>query len=213
MIDVLIPVAKGYITDRAFDLCSLGVEVFGGYGFTKEYPQEQLLRDCKITQIYEGTNSIQAMDLLGRKLGLNNGQAFTDLIREVENTIETVKSSRDLGSLANSLAATLDKLMKTAQALGSAQTSGKVHAAFLNARPFLDVVGDTLLSWMLLWRAGIAEEKLAGKPKKKDVAFYEGQLSSARFFIQTVLPATSGKMDAILNSDTAALDISDASFG
>ncbi|HKK90675.1 MAG TPA: acyl-CoA dehydrogenase family protein, partial [Desulfobacteraceae bacterium] len=74
LIDVLIPVAKGYITDRAFELCSDGIQVFGGYGFTREYPQEQLLRDCKITQIYEGTNGIQAMDLLGRKLGLNKGR-------------------------------------------------------------------------------------------------------------------------------------------
>ncbi|MCG8567882.1 MAG: acyl-CoA dehydrogenase, partial [Desulfobacterales bacterium] len=82
MIDVLIPVAKGYITDRAFDLCSTGVQIFGGYGFTKEYPQEQLLRDCKITQIYEGTNGIQAMDLIGRKLGLNKGQSFMDLMNE-----------------------------------------------------------------------------------------------------------------------------------
>jgi len=83
LIDVLIPVAKGYVTDRAFEMCSHGVQVFGGYGFTKEYPQEQLLRDCKITQIYEGTNGIQAMDLLGRKLGLNKGKAFNDLLDEI----------------------------------------------------------------------------------------------------------------------------------
>ena len=61
-----IPVAKGYVTDRAFDVCSLGVQVYGRYGYVKEYPMEQLLRDCRITQIYEGTNGIQAMDLLGR---------------------------------------------------------------------------------------------------------------------------------------------------
>ena len=75
IIDVLIPVSKGYISDRAWEMCSIGLQVFGGYGYIKEYPQEQLLRDCRITMIYEGTNGIQAMDLLGRKLGMNQGQA------------------------------------------------------------------------------------------------------------------------------------------
>lgn len=76
LIDVLIPIAKGYITDKAFEMCGHGVNIYGGYGYTQEYPQEQLLRDCKITQLYEGTNGIQAMDLIGRKLGLNKGQSF-----------------------------------------------------------------------------------------------------------------------------------------
>ncbi|NNL41545.1 MAG: acyl-CoA dehydrogenase, partial [Desulfobacterales bacterium] len=87
IIDVLIPVAKGYVTDRAFDVCSHGVQIYGGYGYIKEYPAEQLLRDCRITMIYEGTNGIQAMDLLGRKLGLNNGKPIMDLLGEMQHTI------------------------------------------------------------------------------------------------------------------------------
>jgi len=101
LVDVLIPIAKGYVTDRAFELCSQGVQVFGGYGFTKEYPQEQLLRDCKITHIYEGTNGIQAMDLLGRKLTLNKGDAFKTLLSEMENTI--LQAQETEGSFSASL--------------------------------------------------------------------------------------------------------------
>jgi hypothetical protein len=213
IIDVLIPVAKGYITDRAFEMCSQGVEVFGGYGFTKEYPQEQLLRDCKITQIYEGTNGIQAMDLLGRKLGLNKGKAFTDLLAEVQKTIDTARSIEGLTPLAEMLDTTVVKLMETAKALGAVMGAKEIGAAFVQAHPFLDVTGDTLMGWMLLWRATIATQKLADKPKKKDISFYEGQLKSAQFFINSVLPVARGKMEVIMTGDTAALDISDEAFG
>lgn len=213
LIDVLIPIAKGYITDRAFEMCSLGVNVFGGYGFTKEYPQEQLLRDCKITQIYEGTNGIQAMDLLGRKLGLNKGKAFTDLLTQIQNTIAQAKDIETLNPLARIVEDTVEKLMKTAQSIGALASSQDVLKAFAQAHPFLDVTGDTVMSWMLLWRAVIASQKLEGKPKKKDINYYQGQLKSAQFFIHSILPVSCGKMDAILTADSAALEISEASFG
>ena len=70
MLDLITPVIKAYCTDRAFEICSQAVQVYGGYGYTQEYPVEQLLRDIRIASIYEGTNGIQAMDLLGRKLGI-----------------------------------------------------------------------------------------------------------------------------------------------
>jgi alkylation response protein AidB-like acyl-CoA dehydrogenase len=86
IIDLLIPIVKGYITDRAFEICSHAIQVYGGYGYIKEYPLEQLLRDCRITMIYEGTNGIQAMDLLGRKLGMNKGKPIMDLLGEIQKS-------------------------------------------------------------------------------------------------------------------------------
>ncbi|HSL61320.1 MAG TPA: acyl-CoA dehydrogenase [Desulfotignum sp.] len=213
LIDVLIPVAKGYVTDRAFEMCSLGVQVFGGYGFTKEYPQEQLLRDCKITQIYEGTNGIQAMDLLGRKLSLNHGQAFMDLVSEVEKTLAQAKTAPGLASPAATLATTLTHLKQTAGKLAGDVGSRHILTAFAHAHPFLDVFGDTLMGWMLLWRAVTASRKLADNPKKKDTAFYQGQVTGARFFINTVLPVAQAKMAVIQAGDTSALDMAEASFG
>jgi hypothetical protein len=130
LIDVLIPVAKGYVTDRAFELCSMGLQVFGGYGYTREYPQEQLLRDCRITQIYEGTNGIQAMDLLGRKLGLNQGQAFMDLVTEVEQTIGAAKKETELVSLADILETTLNHLKETAGKLAGDLGSKNILTTF-----------------------------------------------------------------------------------
>ncbi len=213
IIDVLIPVVKGYVSDRAFEVCSLGMQVFGGYGYTKEYPQEQLLRDCKITHIYEGTNGIQAMDLLGRKLGLKKGAAFKDHLDEIKGTVANVKEIEGLKDLAIRLEENVAKLSEVAMDLAGKAGSENILNAFANAYPFLDVTGDTIMAWMLLWRAFEASRKLEGKVKKKDQAFYEGQLKSAQFFINSVLPASIGKMNAILLNDTAVTDILESSFG
>ena len=213
LIDVLIPIAKGYVSDRAFEVCSQGVQIFGGYGYTKEYPQEQLLRDCKITHIYEGTNGIQAMDLLGRKLGLNNGQDFSNLLEEIRKVIEEAKKADRLQSLALNTETALDKLQETALHLGKTARSEEMMTAFAHAYAFMEVTGDVVMAWMLLWRAVLAEKKLAGKIKKKDVAFYEGKVNCAQFFINSVLPITLGKAAIILGCDDAVVRISDDAFG
>ncbi len=213
LIDVLIPVAKGYITDRAFEMCSHGIQIFGGYGFTKEFPQEQLLRDCKITQIYEGTNGIQAMDLLARKLFLNKGQSFKNLIDEIQKTIDNAAGMENLKGLASNLDKALGKLKEVAQNIGETLRSENMMNAFANATPFLDVTGDVVMAWMHLWRAVVAIEKLDQKPRKKDLEFYNGLLKSAQFFINTILPVSRGKMDVIIANDTTVNDISEAAFG
>jgi alkylation response protein AidB-like acyl-CoA dehydrogenase len=213
LIDLLIPLAKGYVSDRAFDVCNLGVQVYGGYGYIKEYPMEQLLRDCRITPIYEGTNGIQAMDLLGRKLGLNKGKPIMDLMGEIQTTIAAARKYAKVEAFAGKVEAALNKLGEVALHLGKTAMSPEVMTAFAHAYPFMEVSGDVVMSWLLLWRATTAAEKLEKGAKKKDVAFYEGQLKSTEFFVHCVLPGTLGKMDAILATNGAVVDISEASFG
>jgi alkylation response protein AidB-like acyl-CoA dehydrogenase len=213
MIDLLIPICKGYVTDKCWDVCSLGVQVYGGYGYIREYPQEQLLRDSRILMIYEGTNGIQAMDLLGRKLGLNKGKPIMDLMGEIQKTLAQAKAFESLQPMAASLEAGLNKLGEVAMHLGGKAMSPEVLTAFAHAHPLLEVSGDVVLAWMLLWRATIAAQKLEKGAKKKDVAFYEGQLKSAEFFTQSVLPITQGKMRSILATNSAVIDISEDSFG
>jgi len=213
LIDLLIPIAKGYVTDKSFEVCNHGVQVFGGYGYTREYPQEQLLRDCKITQIYEGTNGIQAMDLVGRKLGLKGGQAFQDLMVEIDQTVEAAGRIPVLQDLAFRVEAGAHKLKAVAHHIGNKLQSEQMPMAFAFACPFMDAAGDTVMAWMLLWRAVVAHDKSAKGAKKKDQAFYDGQLKSAQFFINTQLPVTMGKMEAILSDDDAVLAIAEESFG
>jgi hypothetical protein len=213
IIDLLIPIAKGYVSDRASDVCNLGMQVYGGYGYIKEYPQEQLVRDCRITQIYEGTNGIQAMDLLGRKLGLNKGKPIMDLMGEIQAIIAQAKAHASLKGPAEMLEKALNRLAEVAMHLGATAMSPQVMNAFAFAHPFLEASGDVVAAWMLLWRAVSAQKALDGKAKKKDQFFYEGQIKSAEYFTQCVLPVTMGKMDAIMANCGAAVEIDDKSFG
>lgn len=213
MIDVLIPIAKGYVTDRAFEVCNHGLQIYGGYGYTKDYPMEQLVRDSRITMIYEGTNGIQAMDLLGRKLGLNNGKAVMDLMSEVQKIVTEAKAVPKLDDLAKAVEVAVNKLGETALHMGAKAMSEDILVAFAHAYPFMEISGDVVMAWMLLWRAVIAANALNGGAQKKDKSYYEGQIKSAEFFIHTILPVTIGKMNAVLDSNPAAIEISDVSFG
>jgi len=211
IVDVLIPVAKGYVTDKAFEVCSHGVQVYGGYGYIKDYPVEQLLRDCRIVMIYEGTNGIQAMDLLGRKLGMKGGKPIMDLLGEMQKTIAQAKSVEAVKDLAVKVEEALNKLGEVALHMGQTAMSPKVLNAFAFAHPFMEATGDVVFAWMLLWRATVAATKLEEGAKKKDIAYYEGQLKNIEFFANSILPITHGKMAAILTTNGAAIDISEAS--
>lgn len=211
LIELLTPVAKAYCTDRSFEVCTQGVQVYGGYGFTREYPQEQLLRDCKIASIYEGTNGIQAMDLLGRKLGMKKGKPFMDLLGEMNKTIADAKKIKVLEDMAVKVGSAVNLLGETAMHMGMTAMSEKALDAFAMAHPFLDVTGDVCLAWLELWRAVVAAPKIE-KAKKKDLGFYQGQLKTAEYFINFILPSSMAKMGSLKNNITSIMDMPDAAF-
>lgn len=213
IIDVLTPIAKGYVTDRAFEVCNHGLQVYGGYGYIKDYPLEQLVRDCRLTMIYEGTNGIQAMDLLGRKLGLNKGKPVMDLLGEMQASIAVAREIEGLKEFADLVQEAVDKLGEVGLHMGASAMSPDVMKAFAFAYPFMEVTGDVVMAWMLLWRATVAAQKLEKGARKKDVAFYEGQLKSTEFFVHSILPTTMGKFNAILTTNGAAVEILEDSFG
>jgi hypothetical protein len=213
MVDFLIPIAKGYVTDRACEVCNLGIQVYGGYGYIREYPMEQLLRDCRITPIYEGTNGIQAMDLLGRKLGQDKGQPMMNLLAEIQAVIAAAKAIPRIAPFAEKVEGMINKLAEVAMHMGVSAMSDKVLTAFAFAHPFLEVCGDMVMAWMLLWRGRIAAEKLAAGAKDRDALFYEGQVRSLEFFTHTILPVTFGKMKAILDANSAVVEIPEDAFG
>jgi alkylation response protein AidB-like acyl-CoA dehydrogenase len=213
IVDLLIPIVKGYITDRAFDVCSHAIQIYGGYGYIKDYPLEQLLRDCRITMIYEGTNGIQAMDLLGRKLGMNKGKPIMDLLGEIQKSIARAKTYAALNGFADRVEEAVNQLGEAALHMGKTAMSPQLLNAFAFAHPFMEVCGDVILSWMLLWRASVAAEALEKGARKKDSDFYEGQIKSVEFFCHSILPVTHGKINAILATNGAAVEISEAAFG
>ncbi len=225
LISLLTPVVKSYCTDRGFEATVQAMQVYGGYGYTKDYPVERLMRDSKINSIYEGTNGIQAMDLLARKIGMKKGTVFMSFLGEIQKTIATAKSV-GLNDAAEKLEKSVNRLGEVAMHMGKTAMSPDVKIAFGQACPFLDTMGDVIMAWMLLWRAAIAKpalEKLIGDAqggekaeilkKNKNAAFYDGQLKSANYYINTILPITGGRMDSILAGDPSVAEIDEVSFG
>lgn len=222
LLEILTPIIKAYCTDRGFEACVIGLQVYGGYGYTKEFPLEQLVRDSKINSIYEGTNGIQAMDLLGRKMGMKKGAYFINFLAEIGKTVAAAKQIPALDEDASKLEETVTRLSEVAMHLGKVAMSGKIKESFAFATPFQEVMGDIIMGWMLLWRATIAAPKLEklveGKDraevinKNKDAAFYEGQLKTAEYFIQAILPGTIGKLNAIGETNDAVVAMPEACF-
>uniref|UniRef100_A0A7C4W1Q8 Acyl-CoA dehydrogenase n=1 Tax=Desulfatirhabdium butyrativorans TaxID=340467 RepID=A0A7C4W1Q8_9BACT len=212
-IDLLIPVAKSYATDRAIDVCNLGIQVHGGYGYTSEYPVEQLLRDVRVTAIYEGANGIQAIDFLCRKLQLKDGHIFLEWLEDIRKMATWSNPFPSIRHLPNLLVETVDLLKQTAQKLHDLLFSSQSPSALAFASPFLEAAGDVAMAWMLLWRATLASEALVRATEKRDIAYFHGQILNADFFLRTQLPATMGRLNAIQDGSTAVIDMADESFG
>ncbi len=228
-LELLTPICKAYSSDRAYEVCEQAIQVFGGYGFCGDYPVEQFARDCKITSLYEGTNGIQAIDLLGRKMVMAKGEFFKYMIGQIEKTIESVKHDASLKGHVDLLNRARDGMVKAGRHLLDLMQNMKVQEAFLSATPFLEVAGDVVLGWMHLWQLSIAKKKLdalfekmnAGTDEEKkalirenkDAAFYSGKVHSARFFIFKVLPLVDAKVASIMNDDFSAVEIDDVAFG
>jgi len=213
LFSMLTPVVKDYMAVKGHEVCIQSIQVFGGAGYTKDYLVEQYARDCKITSIYEGTSGIQALDMLGRKLGMKKGAVFMNFLNEIQKTVARAKKIEQTRDLAAKLEAATNRLGEVALHLGKKAMSAEFKVAFAHSLPFLHVIGDAIMAWMLLWRALTAATQLSGKSSKKDTAFYEGQIKTAEFFIGTELPVTLGKMNALADGCAAATQISDDGFG
>ncbi len=224
--EVLTPIVKGYITDRALEVCSHGIQVFGGYGYTKDFPVEQLMRDCRIFMIYEGTNGIQAIDLMGRKLSMSGGRVFDNYLARIKECIAGAEKIKGVDGMAKKVKSAVVKYEKLVDEIRERTRTSSILNAYSFAHPFLEITGDLSMAWMLLWRASAAAPKLLKKigtldvekisskaSRNKDIAFYAGQVQTAKFFIGKLLPAALGKMDAVFEGDTSVEDMPEASFG
>jgi hypothetical protein len=226
LITLLTPLIKAYCAERGHEVCIEAMQVHGGCGYTKDYPVEQLARDCKIASIFEGTDGIQAMDLLGRKLGMKQGRAFSDFMAEMRKKIDQASTIEAIAPLSQAMKAAADQLEQTAKAISGQAASPSYKTAFAFAHPFMMAMGDVIMGWMLLWRAAAAapkldrlatgledEKKQLKSETDKQTAFYHGQIQSARYFINAVMPITLGRLAAVRAGDDAVMAISERGFG
>ncbi|HHO76532.1 MAG TPA: acyl-CoA dehydrogenase, partial [Deltaproteobacteria bacterium] len=204
--EILTPIVKAYSSDVGFKVTELAMQVYGGYGFCSEYPVEQFMRDEKIASIYEGANGIQALDLIGRKLGMKKGAYFMGLLGEMNSTIAKYKDGNGLCDIAADVQNAVNKLGEMGLYFAMCGKEGKFLVPINNAYPFMMMMGKVVSAWFLLWQAGVAQSKLDALAKakgvdvsdkaalaeliktNKDAAFYSGKVYSARFFVKNVLP-------------------------
>lgn len=185
MVALLTPVAKAFLTDRGLDACVMGQQVFGGHGYVREWGQEQLVRDVRITQIYEGTNGIQALDLMGRKVVGSKGRLYELFAEDVGVFIEENSNNAALRPYLEALAASLERLSDVTEHVIN-QSESNPDAVGAASVDYLDLFGLTALGYM--W-AKIVKAALP-RAEGDTSGFYTGKLKSARFYYDRLLPKT-----------------------
>ena len=203
-IDLMIPVIKGWLTELGEEIASLGVQVHGGMGYVEETGAAQYLRDVRIAAIYEGTNGIQAQDLVVRKLGRDGGAAMEALLAEVDVSLEELASGAadELLPIRDALATSLAELRETT-ALLVQQLADTREAAMAAAFDYMMQVGYLMGGWHLARSALVADAKIqAGS----DNPFYPQKLATARFYAENLLPRAAGYARSIGNNNAALLD-------
>jgi hypothetical protein len=176
---------KSFLTDHGFDAANAGVQVFGGHGYIREWGMEQLVRDARITQIYEGTNGIQALDLVGRKLGTGFGRLARRFFHPVSAYIETAGGKPAMAEFVLPMAKSFAKLQQATAWLAQAGIADAEEAGAA-ASDYLRLFALVALAYMWCRMAEIALEKKGGD----EAAFYEAKIANARFFTARVLPET-----------------------
>ena len=213
LLEVLTPIAKSWPSQWCLAANDLAIQVHGGYGYTREYDVEQHYRDNRLNPIHEGTHGIQGLDLLGRKVVMDDGAAFAVLVEEiVATTDEARERGGDLAEDAAAVRAAVDRLAVVTQKVWAA---GDVTLSLANSSTYLEATGHVVVAWIWLQQALAAAGDGDGDGDGVDDAtdaFYLGKRQAARFFIRCELPRVGPQLDLLERLDRTALDTDPAWF-
>jgi hypothetical protein len=199
--DLLLPLVKGYCSEKGYELLSMSLQVLGGSGYTQDYPMEQYLRDARIDTIYEGTTGIQALDLLFRKIARDQGETLAGLAAEI---VEFVKAGRDddpiaderdmLGGMLDETQAHVGAMVQWLMAAAGGDKE-EIYKVGLHTNDLLESMAETVIAWLLLRQAEIAAPEAGSDP------FYRGKLEAARWFIRHTAPKAALRRSAATSED------------
>jgi alkylation response protein AidB-like acyl-CoA dehydrogenase len=223
-IEVLTPVCKAWNSDQCFAVAATALQVYGGYGYIGEYPAEQYVRDSKIFSIYEGTNGIQALDLVGRKLGMKGGMAFMQVMNGVNERIGMLEGAGPFDAERQALEKARDRLGEAAMHLMGLAMGGDQDLPVAHACDLLTLLGDVVVGSLLADQARVAWGALKGAAASaglnlddaalrtawlnsdESARFYYGKIDNLRFYAHQFLPRTAALAKAITSSDRTVLD-------
>jgi hypothetical protein len=198
---------KGYSSEKAYELLATSMQVFGGSGYTQDYPIEQYIRDAKIDTIYEGTTGIQALDLFFRKIARDQGSALASLAGEI---VEFVKGGGDddpiaierekLGSILDDAQTHLGSMVEHLMT-SLAGDKEEIYKVGLHTDALLESLAEVVIAWQMLRHAEIAIEKVDEDP------FYRGKVESARWLLNDVAPKVAARREAAVAEDGSLMDL------
>jgi alkylation response protein AidB-like acyl-CoA dehydrogenase len=209
LVDFMTPIIKAYCSEMGFRVCETAIQCLGGYGFCKDYPQEQYLRDAKIMSLYEGTNGIQSMDLMGRKMRMRGGACLKAFEDEIGAFVRANENHPGLGQSVTTLAQTIEALLDMSRTMAERISDDPLQWASYTY-PALTAFGEVIMAWRLLDLARIAFERAQKKGSKFD--FHRGKVLQATFFAETTLPHTRATIHTCLRQGREIVEMPDKAF-
>ena len=207
LLDLLTPIAKSWPSEHCLEANKWAIQVLGGYGYTRDYPVERHYRDNRLNHIHEGTFGIQAIDLLGRKVRIEEGRALRLLLGRMAATVGEARVNAVLAAEAAALQAAMDALADTTETVVA---SGDLDRGLANATTYLDAFGHVVVAWLWLRQALTAAAALS--EDRGDAAFYEGKVAACRYFFRYELPLVHPRLALVRALDATCLDLRSEHF-
>jgi alkylation response protein AidB-like acyl-CoA dehydrogenase len=210
LVALMTPIIKAYFTDQGSAVANLGVQIMGGHGYIREWGMEQLVRDARITQLYEGANGIQALDLVGRKLPAHYGRYLRTFFHPVMAFIERHQSDPELAEFVLPLAKAFARLQQITLQVAQQGLKNPDEAGAASA-DYLRLFALVALAFMWAQMVAVAKAKLADGADG-EAAFYEAKIRTARFFVTKLLPESGALFAQIMAGSAPVMDFEDAAF-
>ncbi|HEY3595052.1 MAG TPA: acyl-CoA dehydrogenase [Polyangiaceae bacterium] len=212
LVDVLTPIAKTFPAEWGFESNALALQVHGGYGYSSEQLPEAWLRDQKLNSIHEGTTTIHGLDLLGRRIVAQGGAPLQILLELTQETIERAARTGVDAEWGAAVGRAMQTLAELTAHLGAQGLSGDVEAMMLHSADFLTLSAITVVAWLFLWQASIAQEALGHGVSEHDTDFYRGKLGAAQYWIRTELPRVAALAELCRSGEDSYGKMQDAWF-
>ncbi len=212
LLDLLTPVAKSYPSETSVLSTSMAIQCLGGYGYCEDFPVEQYFRDTRIHPIHEGTTGIQGMDLLGRKVRMADGKAFTFFVEEVRGALSRARETDRLEPYVDRLDRALTRLVEVTETLTSRAASNGTAVYLADATLYLEYFSLVTVAWQWLLQMIAADQRLSANLSKSEKRFYEGKWHTGRYYFHYELPKTRALIERLLDTDPITLEMDPACF-
>jgi len=209
LVGLIMPVLKAFLTDTGFETVNLALQCFGGHGYIREHGMEQFVRDARITQLYEGTSGIQALDLVGRKLPQGTGRLLRQFFHPVDQFIQENAEDKELGDLVMNLAKSFARLQQATAWIAENGLKDPMQAGAASS-DYLKMFGLVALGFMWARMAKVSAGKIA--EGEGDKAFHENKIKLARYYMTKVMPDTSSLLSKIMSGADPLMSFDEEAF-